>query len=1020
MDGTFRALSRDAAQFRKREPSLKAIFDRDYYLRRYPDVANARIDPLTHFMTMGWAEGRSPCALFDTEHYLERNPDVAHAGQNPLLHYITFGASERRACSQLFDVGWYLGKNPDVAAAGVNPLAHYLAIGWKEGREANPLFDQAWYLKRYPHVEKEGLCPLAHYAEHGLEQRLSPHPLFDGAYYLDKYPDVAEAGLNPLVHFLLRGHEEIRQSHPSFDAEWYLAENPDVAEAGINPLLHYIWEGKKEGRKPNPSEGGPALTSNPHKRTNAENAARVANGSATPRQLIESQFDARFYAVTNPDLDPAIDLLDHFLTTGWKELRDPSPSFSVEFYLAANPDVRRSGMNPFVHYCTTGKLEGRATTASATRPSKNYQASSTSVTGVLAMVKNEADIIDAFAKHMLALFDFVVMIDHGSTDGTREYLGSLASRFPQLSLYELKVPGYIQALTVNFMVEHCPALQDVDWVFVLDADEFLPFENRTAFHAALKRHANAPVIAMPWRNIMPTQYWDGRAELTRDTAIWWTPSPSPYKKVAFQRKFLRGKNFWIDQGNHALLTQRGGNPIPAADAGFDVMHLPVRSEQQLSLKLRQGVRAYEQLGETRDRTLGAHWFRLLEAVDGRSLTSELLNGIALRYGEDTPLQPISTDVLIRSGAMQRPLGSAFATLDVSPPQAQKNGAATAPHNMIEPLNDPPEAVGEDNRAPIEHLRFLGNEIHASGSPTAFRYCTLPKDRGEPDAHPTSDLEFLADFIRPSYWDIAHLTPSAWTGHVPFMFCLATLLRPRRFAELGTHFGASFFAYCQAAKRGSIPTEAIAIDCWEGDEHAGFYDDSVFDQFNFTLKHYRGIGAYLRMYFSDAAKLFDAGSLDLLHIDGLHTYEAVREDYETWRPKMSDRGVIIFHDINVHERGFGVWRLWKEIRERHPSMEFLHSHGLGVAYVGTPRNSSIERLIQLAAHSSEARDFIQHHFEEIGQKSTELFTKRWDLKQREAQLQAVGQAAEEISKLQQEIAAMKRENSDLRKLIRAPV
>ncbi len=66
-------------------------FDRDFYLTTYPDVAEDGVDPLDHFMTHGWREGRDPNADFSVEGYLATFPQVAASGENPLVHSLVNG-----------------------------------------------------------------------------------------------------------------------------------------------------------------------------------------------------------------------------------------------------------------------------------------------------------------------------------------------------------------------------------------------------------------------------------------------------------------------------------------------------------------------------------------------------------------------------------------------------------------------------------------------------------------------------------------------------------------------------------------------------------------------------------------------------------------------------------------------------------------------------------------------------------------------------------------------------------------
>lgn len=81
-------------------------------------------------------------------------------------------------------------------------------------------------------------------------------------------------------------------------------------------------------------------------------------------RILTESFDYRFYKASNPDVTSE-DLLEHYLTIGWKEGRDPAPDFSTNLYLEAYPDVRDANINPYLHYLFHGKSEDRNTFTSA-------------------------------------------------------------------------------------------------------------------------------------------------------------------------------------------------------------------------------------------------------------------------------------------------------------------------------------------------------------------------------------------------------------------------------------------------------------------------------------------------------------------------------------------------------------------------------------------------------------------------------------------------------------------------------
>ena len=181
---------------------------------------------------------------------------------------------------------------------------------------------------------------------------------------------------------------------------------------------------------------------------------------------------------------------------------------------------------------------------------------------------------------------------------------------------------------------------------------------------------------------------------------------------------------------------------------------------------------------------------------------------------------------------------------------------------------------------------------------------------------------------PSYEEM-----SSWWEHVPVAHWLMEVVQPKVVVELGTHYGVSFFSFCESAEIFSKDSFIYAIDTWEGDNHAGLYSNEVYNKVKrFQETNYSTISRMIRSTFEDGALHFSDNSIDLIHIDGLHTYEAVKHDFNLWESKLKEGGTLLFHDWNVREGDFGVWRLWEDIKEcgNYQCIEIKNGHGLGVA------------------------------------------------------------------------------------------
>jgi hypothetical protein len=232
------------------------------------------------------------------------------------------------------------------------------------------------------------------------------------------------------------------------------------------------------------------------------------------------------------------------------------------------------------------------------------------------------------------------------------------------------------------------------------------------------------------------------------------------------------------------------------------------------------------------------------------------------------------------------------------------------------------------------------------------------------------LALRAMFMQPRY-----LEPSAWLEHIPFAFWLIEAHQPRTVVELGTHYGSSYFAFCQAVQYLGLDTQCYAVDHWKGDEHAGLYGEEVYEKVKaHNDANYSTFSRLVRSTFDEAVTHFPDQSIDLLHIDGYHLLDAVQRDFETWLPRLSDQAIVLIHDSNVRERNFGVFKFVEQLRESYPVFEFMHGHGLSVVLVGTKQSDLVKRLFD-AREDKYFRHVVHEVFGRLGRACADGYVAR---------------------------------------------
>jgi hypothetical protein len=252
----------------------------------------------------------------------------------------------------------------------------------------------------------------------------------------------------------------------------------------------------------------------------------------------------------------------------------------------------------------------------------------------VAMVRNEADVIEAFVRHNLSVLDGLAIIDHGSIDGTSDILAKLQAENLTLRVERDDRPEHFQSSSMTALARATLDREKADFAFALDADEFLKCPSRQTLERALAEVPSGTHAVAHWLTYVPETFEVvafGQGHLRRRLRS----ERRTLYKVIVGRSLVERVTDVVATGNHLVSDPAQAGPPPHARLHADVIalgHCPVRSRPQLEAKIVVGYLAHLASGPAR-RDLAHHWRRLYEELRaGAVLTPDRLREIACNYG----------------------------------------------------------------------------------------------------------------------------------------------------------------------------------------------------------------------------------------------------------------------------------------------------------------------------------------------------------------------------------------------------
>jgi len=185
-----------------------------------------------------------------------------------------------------------------------------------------------------------------------------------------------------------------------------------------------------------------------------------------------------------------------------------------------------------------------------------------------------------------------------------------------------------------------------------------------------------------------------------------------------------------------------------------------------------------------------------------------------------------------------------------------------------------------------------------------------------------------------------VTPAQVRDEISELMQILIEAKPKYMLEIGTANGGTLFLFSRVIAEDA---KIISVDLPGGKFGGGYSKWKIPFYKSFALPtqdmHLLRMDSHDPTTLEQVKELLNGKKLDFLFIDGDHTYEGVKNDFEMYSQLVRHGGVIAFHDIAKHppELNCNVDRYWNEIKKHYKNKELIKDRnqglwGIGVLYV----------------------------------------------------------------------------------------